>query len=59
MKNKKCGGPENKPDEQNSPATTVKTEDGCEQVHINMGTGQVTYTPAKDGACDLEKKEKK
>lgn len=54
MTEKRCGGPEDKPDGQESRTTAVKTEDGCEYVHIDMETGKVTYTPAEDGACALE-----
>lgn len=59
MKDKRCGGPENIPDGQDSKTTTVKTGDGCERVHVDMGTGQVTYTPAGDGACGLKDETKK
>lgn len=55
MKTKKC----KTPDKQSSKTTTIKTEDGCENVHINMGTGEVTYTPAEDGACELKDDKKK
>ena len=58
-KNKRCGGPENKPDRQDSRTSAVMTEDGCENVHIDMGTGQVTYTPAEDGACGLKEEKGK
>lgn len=58
MKNsKRCGGAENRPDGQDSRTTAVMTEDGCENVHIDMGTGQITYTKAADGACALNEKE--
>lgn len=57
MKTERCGGKENKPDPQASVTTTVQTEDGCEGVHVNMGTGAVTYSPAKGGCgCGSEKK---
>lgn len=38
---------ENIPDTQSNLTTTVKTEDGLEEAHFDMNTGQVTYGPAK------------
>lgn len=55
METKRCGGEQNSPDLQESLSTIVQTEDGCEEVHVDMGTGAVTYSPAK-GGCGTDKK---
>lgn len=43
MDKKRCGGPANNPDLQNSLSTNVRTVDGMEEVHVDMETGAVTY----------------
>ncbi|MDL2314342.1 heavy metal-binding domain-containing protein [Desulfovibrio sp. OttesenSCG-928-C14] len=43
----RLGGKRPTPDCQASISTRLKTEDGFEDVQINMATGEITYGPGK------------
>lgn len=55
MRRKLCVCGDTSPDCASSVTTIVKTVSGLEEVHFNMGTGEVTYTPIADKEIDEEK----